>query len=117
MRPETLDVETGRAELTWSDADGTQIKLHGPGDVPDATWIRGNVLGANAVFMDAFYTDVRPALAEWRASRGLAQGAQLLGQVIEEQGGIGGMLGSLGIGHPADAAEEYEDLDGGRSRA
>jgi L-rhamnose isomerase/sugar isomerase len=23
------------------------------------------------VFMDAFYTDVRPALAEWRESRGL----------------------------------------------
>ncbi|GAA3712614.1 L-rhamnose isomerase [Zhihengliuella alba] len=34
---------------------------------------RGNqdVLAANAVFMDAFYTDVRPALAEWRESRGL----------------------------------------------
>ena len=31
----------------------------------------GDVLAANAVFMDAFYTDVRPALAEWRASRGL----------------------------------------------
>jgi L-rhamnose isomerase / sugar isomerase len=31
-----------------------------------------DVLGANAVFMDAFYTDVRPALAEWRESRGLA---------------------------------------------
>ncbi|MDF2491603.1 MAG: L-rhamnose isomerase [Microbacterium sp.] len=30
-----------------------------------------DVLGANAVFMDAFYTDVRPALAEWRESRGL----------------------------------------------
>ncbi|KAB1641686.1 L-rhamnose isomerase [Gulosibacter chungangensis] len=32
----------------------------------------GDVLGANAVFMDAFYTDVRPALAQWRESRGLA---------------------------------------------
>ena len=30
-----------------------------------------DVLGANAVLMDAFYTDVRPNLAEWRASRGL----------------------------------------------
>ena len=30
-----------------------------------------DVLGANAVLMDAFYTDVRPSLAEWRASRGL----------------------------------------------
>ncbi|MFP5315554.1 MAG: L-rhamnose isomerase [Actinomycetes bacterium] len=31
----------------------------------------GDVLGAHALFMNAFYTDVRPALAEWRASRGL----------------------------------------------
>ena len=31
----------------------------------------GDVLGANAIVMDAFYTDVRPALAEWRESRGL----------------------------------------------
>ena len=30
-----------------------------------------DVLAANAVFMDAFYTDVRPVLAEWRESRGL----------------------------------------------
>ncbi|MGO1539402.1 MAG: L-rhamnose isomerase [Leucobacter sp.] len=32
----------------------------------------GDVLQANDVFMDAFYTDVRGDLAEWRASRGLA---------------------------------------------
>jgi L-rhamnose isomerase/sugar isomerase len=32
---------------------------------------RGDVLEANEVLMDAFYTDVRPALAEWRESRGL----------------------------------------------
>ena len=31
----------------------------------------GDVLGANSILMDAFYTDVRPALAEWRESRGL----------------------------------------------
>ena len=31
----------------------------------------GDVLRANDIFMDAFYTDVRPALADWRASRGL----------------------------------------------
>ena len=31
----------------------------------------GDVLAANAVFMDAFYTDVRGDLAEWRESRGL----------------------------------------------
>ena len=30
-----------------------------------------DVLGANAILMDVFYTDVRPALAEWRESRGL----------------------------------------------
>ena len=31
-----------------------------------------DVLAANGIFMDAFYTDVRPMLAEWRESRGLA---------------------------------------------
>src|SRR5918994_1279180 len=30
-----------------------------------------DVLGANAILMDAFYTDVRPDLAAWRESRGL----------------------------------------------
>lgn len=30
-----------------------------------------DVLGANAILMDAFYTDVRPALAQWRTKRGL----------------------------------------------
>ncbi|AQA04313.1 L-rhamnose isomerase [Mycobacterium sp. MS1601] len=33
----------------------------------------GDVLGANGVFMDAFYTDVRPALAQWRSERGLPE--------------------------------------------
>ena len=32
---------------------------------------RHDVLGANAILMDAFYTDVRPDLAAWRESRGL----------------------------------------------
>ncbi|GAA3841775.1 L-rhamnose isomerase [Brevibacterium ammoniilyticum] len=31
----------------------------------------GDVIGANDVFMDAFYRDVRPELAEWRESHGL----------------------------------------------
>ncbi len=31
----------------------------------------GDVLGANGIFMDAFYTDVRTDLADWRESRGL----------------------------------------------
>lgn len=32
---------------------------------------RNDVLAANGILMDAFYTDVRPALAQWRESRGL----------------------------------------------
>ncbi|MGO1737733.1 MAG: L-rhamnose isomerase, partial [Actinomycetaceae bacterium] len=32
-----------------------------------------DVLGANDVLMDAFWTDVRPALREWRAARGLPE--------------------------------------------
>ena len=32
----------------------------------------GDVLGANGILMDAFYTDVRSDLAAWRESRGLA---------------------------------------------
>ena len=40
-------------------------------DALDAAQRANDVLGANAVLMDAFYTDVRPALAEWRESRGL----------------------------------------------
>lgn len=31
----------------------------------------GDVLASNAIFMDAFFTDVRPALAAWREERGL----------------------------------------------
>jgi len=31
----------------------------------------GDVLGANDILMDAFYTDVRPILQEWRIGRGL----------------------------------------------
>ncbi|MAP62150.1 MAG: L-rhamnose isomerase [Microbacterium sp.] len=40
-------------------------------DALDAAQAANDVLAANAVFMDAFYTDVRPALAAWRESRGL----------------------------------------------
>ncbi|GAA4179355.1 L-rhamnose isomerase [Gryllotalpicola koreensis] len=40
-------------------------------DALSAAQRAGDVLGANGVLMDAFYTDVRPALAEWRESRGL----------------------------------------------
>ena len=38
----------------------------------EAAQAAGDVLGANGILMDAFYTDVRPALAAWRESRGLA---------------------------------------------
>ncbi|MFF2369220.1 L-rhamnose isomerase [Agromyces sp. NPDC058110] len=41
------------------------------GDALGAAQRSGDVLEANRIFMDAFYTDVRPALAEWRESRGL----------------------------------------------
>ena len=37
----------------------------------DAARTEGDVLGANQVFMDAFYTDVRADLASWREGRGL----------------------------------------------
>ncbi|MBO3662107.1 L-rhamnose isomerase [Microbacterium stercoris] len=40
-------------------------------DALRAAQVAGDVLAANAVLMDAFYTDVRPALAEWREGRGL----------------------------------------------
>ena len=33
--------------------------------------VAGDVLGANSIYMDAFYTDVRPDLADWREERGL----------------------------------------------
>jgi L-rhamnose isomerase / sugar isomerase len=49
---------TARALLVDTDALAAAQQAH-------------DVLGAHQVFMDAFYTDVRPALAEWRASRGL----------------------------------------------
>ncbi|HXR45000.1 MAG TPA: L-rhamnose isomerase [Pseudolysinimonas sp.] len=40
-------------------------------DALAAAQAAGDVLTANGILMDAFYTDVRPALAQWRASRGL----------------------------------------------
>jgi L-rhamnose isomerase/sugar isomerase len=41
------------------------------GDALTAAQEAGDVLGANQVLMDAFYTDVRADLATWRESRGL----------------------------------------------
>ncbi len=40
-------------------------------DALNAAQEAGDVLAANAIFMDAFYTDVRPMLAERRAAKGL----------------------------------------------
>jgi L-rhamnose isomerase / sugar isomerase len=40
-------------------------------DALDAARADGDVLLANQIFMDAFYTDVRPDLARWREERGL----------------------------------------------
>lgn len=40
-------------------------------DALDAAEKAGDVLGASAILMDAYNTDVRPALATWRESRGL----------------------------------------------
>ncbi len=42
------------------------------GDALAAAQLAGDVLGANGILMDAFYTDVRPGLAAWRETRGLA---------------------------------------------
>jgi len=41
------------------------------GDALAAAQRAGDVLGANNILMDAFYTDVRADLADWRESRGL----------------------------------------------
>ncbi len=37
----------------------------------DAAQAAGDILAANGILMDAFYTDVRTPLADWRESRGL----------------------------------------------
>jgi len=41
------------------------------GDALTVAQNAGDVLGANGILMDAFYTDVRADLAEWRSGRGL----------------------------------------------
>jgi len=41
------------------------------GDALKTAQDAGDVLGANGILMDAFYTDVRGDLAEWRSGRGL----------------------------------------------
>jgi L-rhamnose isomerase/sugar isomerase len=56
-----LNVQEMTARALLVDADALQ-----------AAQDRNDVLGAHAILMDAFYTDVRPMLAEWREGRGLA---------------------------------------------
>lgn len=61
----------------------------------------GDVLGANDVFMDAFYTDIRPVVAEWREARGLPtdplrafSSSGYLNQIAEER--LGGTQAGWG---------------------
>lgn len=70
-------------------------------DALRAAQVSGDVLEANRVFMDAFYTDVRPALAEWRESRGLAADPMVafaesgyLAKIAEER--VGGVQAGWG---------------------
>ena len=85
-----LNVQEMTARALLVDADALQ-----------AAQERGDVLGANAILMDAFYTDVRPLLAEWRASRGfpadpMAAFAEsgYLARIAEER--VGGTQSSWG---------------------
>src|SRR4051794_5443261 len=55
-----LNVQEMTARALLVDQDGLR-----------AAQLSGDVLAANAVLMDAFYTDVRPGLAAWREDRGL----------------------------------------------
>ena len=66
-----------------------------------AAQLAGNVLAGNDIMMDAFYTDVRPMLADWRQSRGLpadpmaAYAASGYGQSIID-GRVGGTQAGWG---------------------
>jgi L-rhamnose isomerase/sugar isomerase len=55
-----LNVQEMTARALMVDADALLAAQHS-----------NDVLGANEILMDAFYTDVRPALADWREERGL----------------------------------------------
>src|SRR5690606_2200426 len=56
-----LNVQEMTARALLVDADALSVAQNA-----------GDVLGANGLLMDAFYTDVRQDLASWRESRGLA---------------------------------------------
>jgi L-rhamnose isomerase/sugar isomerase len=55
-----LNVQEATAKALLVDRDALRAAQHA-----------GDVLGANAILMDAYHTDVRPLLAEFRESRGL----------------------------------------------
>jgi len=61
----------GQIRSVLNVAEMTARALLVDGEALAAAQDAGDVLGANQIFMDAFYTDVRPALAQWRADRGL----------------------------------------------
>ena len=70
----------------------------------------GDPLAANAVFMDAFYTDVRPALAEWRAGDAvIVVAAGALG--VEKQCAQTGSLGGDGGGGAGWARADNDEVD------
>jgi L-rhamnose isomerase/sugar isomerase len=48
---------------------------------------KGDLLLANEIFMNAFYTDVRPFLASWRESRGLP--SDPIGAYARSEYGVG----------------------------
>ena len=56
-----LNVQEMTARALLVDTDGARARRR----------CRATCSRRTRIFMDAFYTDVRPALAEWRESRGL----------------------------------------------
>jgi L-rhamnose isomerase/sugar isomerase len=61
----------GQIRSVLNVAEMTARVLHVDTDALAAAQEASDVLGANEIFMDAFYTDVRPQLAQWRTDRGL----------------------------------------------
>jgi len=58
-----------RSVLNVQEMTARALMIDGP--ALDAARVEGDVLLANEIFMDAFYTDVRHDLAGWREGRGL----------------------------------------------
>ncbi|GII56011.1 L-rhamnose isomerase [Planotetraspora thailandica] len=62
----------GQIRSVMNAQEATAKALLVDADALKAAQSAGDVLGANAVLMDAYNTDVRPLLASWREERGLA---------------------------------------------